>query len=138
MKKFMTLSTLSITCFGQAEAKKIFCSGMDEQGIKTRLESNEEDFCEFKKGEKIKVKLSIQGNILKSTETPPSTVEIQKGFFLKMSKNGPVASWDGNEYKPLAELISGEVSAKIQGESSADLVVIGLNVDQQNNITNSK
>jgi hypothetical protein len=94
--------------------------------MQTFLDGKSEDICEFRKGDVFKVKLDVSGNVLETTSNPPSKVKVKKGFFLKMSEQQLLASWDGEEFKPFRDLISGQLSVGVSGDGSVDSVSIKL------------
>jgi hypothetical protein len=57
-----------------------------------------------------------------------ASVRVKKGFFLKMSEQQLLMSWDGEEFKPFKDLISGKLSVAASGDNSVDSVSIKLEV----------
>ncbi len=55
-----------------------------------------------------------------------ANVKVKKGFFLKMSEQQLLMSWDGEEFKPFKDLISGQLSVAASGDRSVDSVSIKL------------
>ncbi len=132
ISKFLTTAIITLSVASAANAKNIRYSEMDQGEIKLFLGGHSEDVCEFSKGDIISVKLEINGDIVKSTNPPETKVEVQKGFFLKMTNNVPLLSWDGVEFRPFRELISGEMSVGATGDQAVDSVLIKLDAKVRN------
>jgi hypothetical protein len=63
---------------------------------------------------------------LETTSNPFSKVKVKKGLFLKMSDQQLLMSWDGEEFKPFRDLISGQLSVGASGDGAVDSVSIKL------------
>jgi hypothetical protein len=119
-------SLLSFAFSLTAYAKVVRYSDLAEAEMKAFLDGKSEDICEFRKGDILKVKIDVSGEILQAESNPPTNVEVKKGFFLKKADQVLLMSWDGEEFKSFKEHITGQLSVGASGNGSVDAVTIKL------------
>lgn len=124
--KLIYVTVLTLIFSFPAFAKVIHYSELSEAEMRTFLEGKSEDVCEVRKNDVFNVKLDLSGNVLEATNNNLAKVKVKKGFFLKMSEQQLLMSWDGEEFKPFKDLISGQLSAAASGDRSVDSVSIKL------------
>ena len=124
--KLIYVTVLSLIFSFSAFAKVIHYSELSEAEMHAFMEGKSEDVCEVRKNDVFKVKLDLSGNVLEATNNNLVKVKVKKGFFLKMSEQQLLMSWDGEEFKPFKDLLSGQLSVAASGDRSVDSVSIKL------------
>jgi hypothetical protein len=74
---------------------------------------------EFKQGDRLPVNLKAVGDLFESVDSNPTFVEVKRDFYVKVSGPNVHMSFDGLNFKPINELLRGNVS-------------VGANADQGN------
>ena len=89
-----------------------------------------EDFTvEFRQDDEIPVSFSAQGDLLETSKAGISYVQVKRTFWLKLQNKDVVLSLDGNNFKPLNQVVSGSFSAGAgSGQSGLPVNAIELSL----------
>lgn len=126
MRNFVWAIICSFAFSVAAFAKVIRYSEMSVAEMQTFFNGKSENIAEFRQGDIFQVKLDVSGDVLETTSNPPSEVKVKRGFFLKKSDQQLLMSWDGEEFKPFRELITGQLMVAPSGVGAVDSVAVKL------------
>lgn len=103
---------LTVGHLATAQTRVLRASEMNsEQWSEILKNGSEEVTVEFRQDDEIPVSFSAQGDLLETSKSGISYVQVKKSFWLKLQNNDVVLSLDGTNFKPLNQVIGGSFSA---------------------------
>lgn len=115
-----------------AFSKTVRYSEMSEGELEAFLKGGTGDIAEFQRGDIIRLKVKVSGEILESIASPSTKIYVKKGFFLKAEGEDLLLSWDNTEYLPIKDQIQGRLQVSASGDDVVSAVLIKLEANQQN------
>ncbi|MCC6277361.1 MAG: hypothetical protein IT289_05550 [Oligoflexia bacterium] len=125
MKAFFALvlfSIVSSTSISEAKVKRV--SEFDGNAYSLQYLLKTGDVIQFVKGDVITLKVETNGDLLETTQSSPSLVTVKQEFFLREDQGNILLSFDGINFKPIQDVLKGNISA---GASGSTGVATGIN-----------
>lgn len=126
---FLVASTMMTT---GAFAKTMRASQLGESALQSFMSGDHDDVLEFQSGDKIKVTFKADGDLLESTSNGFTKLKVKTTFYIRKDNDQLLMSFDGQDFKPLKEVITGRLSANASRDSAAtDInIVLFANIKQ--------
>lgn len=74
---------------------------------------------EFREGDRLPVNLKAEGDLFVSIDNNSTVVEVKKDFYVKIIGSNMYMSFDGIDFKPINELLRGNVSIGAKSDQSS-------------------
>ena len=111
----LVASTISLSA-SNANAKTINASKLSENALNAFMSGESDDVLEFQKGDEIKVTFKAEGDLLETTSGGPAMVKVKKTFYIKIDADQLLMSFDGQDYRPLKDTITGSLKGSASGD----------------------
>ena len=118
MKQFLQI-TIALVClwsFSVAEGKTFRASEMkNADWSRLGKAGDDEMMVEFRQGDELPLTFSAEGDFLETTRNEISLLHVKRDFWLRAKGDKLDASLDGMSFRPLNELMTGQLSAGAGG-----------------------
>jgi hypothetical protein len=95
------------------------------------LKNGEETVVEFHKGDEIVISFAASGSFIETKNKISGPVEIKQDFWLKLTKRGITASFNGHDFASLGQLASGSLSVGTLPPGTETQNALGIGISFQ-------
>ena len=78
---------------------------------------------EFRKGDRLPVKLDVQGDLVESDDSTATSLAVKTMFYVKVKKNKFYMSLDGHDFDPIKDLVGGNLGVGVTGSPASEIKV---------------
>ena len=106
------------TLFAQNEIKSIRATDLNPS-VWQELQKGqiEKLIVEFREGDELPVTMEAKGDLIVTTQSNPSYVQVRKNFWMEATANDVQMSLDGVHYQPIRNLVTGTLSVSANADS---------------------
>lgn len=116
------LATVALFSGNLVEAKTVRASEMSNAQWAQLYSGKAQDLVvEFREGDVLPVSLEAEGDLVATRQAGITYMDVKKNFWLKLDQDNLVMSLDGENFKPLNQLISGSLTAGAEKDPNSDV-----------------
>lgn len=120
------LAAFSLLFTTLAEAKAIRATEMTSSQWSEFYSGKSQDLVvEFREGDELPVSLEAEGDLVATRQASTTYINVKKNFWMRLSQNDVVMSFDGQKFLPINKLITGSFTAGVnrnQGDEIANSI----------------